>query len=800
MSDTDEYKLKYITERERADAIDVTCDYDHPENKWFGTFPFPYMNGPLHLGHLFTLSKVEMAGLYQRLKGKNILFPFGFHCTGAPIHAMATKIARGDEKAFAIARSSGIPDDMIASFADPAKWVDYFPKKGVDDLVRFQPHVDWRRSFHTTESNPYFDSFVRWQFNKLKSLGYIDFGLRNSIYCCEDGQICADHDRSVGEGVVPVKAQLVHAPFNDTLHICWIINNDESPLMPNEIEFNNKEDWVIANIDGIDCLIALQLLRSYNCNLEYNNANIKTMRPTINAKACGAPTKHWTWFDKLSGMKVHSSLTVPLSPKEIYVPNDLVVSRTGYQCVVKKTEQWYIKYGDPVWQARVRSFITDKLETYNPVVKDQLLIAVDWLQEWGFSRESGLGTKIPWDSRYVIDSLSDSTVYMAYYTVAHLLHKDLSGRVEGVISPGEINDEVWNSIFYQSVGETPFPGCTVHESIVDLFRQQFRYWYPVDLRVSGKDLISNHLIMTLYNHIALFGEEYTPRSFFCNGYITVDKKKMSKSEGNFITVEQAVKDYGITILRLCIADAGDSVNDANFNARNVEPYTKHLYSYIKWYEINKELYHSYWSKSKVQTDLAITDFITNDVDLLFLNKMVSYYGQTITAYESMKYKEALKHVFYHMTNAKELYGHMCHMMGYRHNNNLIALFMNIQAGLMYPIIPNISMYFFNNIFEHKLNAHQPLVDHLMSTFVVDNSLIEADAMIEEVISKIRNMSHKAAKKSLHVSSVNIRVNDVRLPQFDRFKQYIAKQTNSTISLQCESTYSDDKFTFRINDA
>ena len=28
------------------------------KNKFFGTFPYPYMNGLLHLGHAFSLSKV----------------------------------------------------------------------------------------------------------------------------------------------------------------------------------------------------------------------------------------------------------------------------------------------------------------------------------------------------------------------------------------------------------------------------------------------------------------------------------------------------------------------------------------------------------------------------------------------------------------------------------------------------------------------------------------------------------------------------------------------------------------------
>ena len=52
-----------------------------------------------------------------------------------------------------------------------------------------------------------------------------------------------------------------------------------------------------------------------------------------------------------------------------------------------------------------------------------------WLHQWACSRSFGLGTKIPWDPAFLIESLSDSTIYMAYYTVAHFLQQgDIFGR------------------------------------------------------------------------------------------------------------------------------------------------------------------------------------------------------------------------------------------------------------------------------------------------------------------------------------------------------------------------------------
>ena len=62
--------------------------------KFMCTFPYPYMNGRLHLGHAFTITKAEFAAGYQSLRGKQVLFPFAFHCTGMPIQAAANRLVR----------------------------------------------------------------------------------------------------------------------------------------------------------------------------------------------------------------------------------------------------------------------------------------------------------------------------------------------------------------------------------------------------------------------------------------------------------------------------------------------------------------------------------------------------------------------------------------------------------------------------------------------------------------------------------------------------------------------------------
>ncbi len=46
-------------------------------------------------------------------------------------------------------------------------WLRYFPPQAMRDIRALGCGVDWRRSFITTDVNPYYDSFVRWQFEVL---------------------------------------------------------------------------------------------------------------------------------------------------------------------------------------------------------------------------------------------------------------------------------------------------------------------------------------------------------------------------------------------------------------------------------------------------------------------------------------------------------------------------------------------------------------------------------------------------------------------------------------------------------
>lgn len=148
------------------------------------------------------------------------------------------------------------------------------------------------------------------------------------------------------------------------------------------------------------------------------------------------------------------------------------------------------------------------------------------------------------------------------------------------IKPEDLTDEVWDYIFRK--GAYP-ANCNIPEDSLKKLRYEFEYWYPMDMRVSGKDLIRNHLTMSLYNHAAIWEDHnYMPRSFFCNGWILVNGKKMSKSEGNFLTIRHCIDKYGVDATRVALADAGDSLDDANFDELVANSAILRLFVFERW--------------------------------------------------------------------------------------------------------------------------------------------------------------------------------------------------------------------------
>ena len=277
------WKEKHIFEADTEEDWKSKYDFDTKNSKkYLITFPYPYMNGRLHLGHAFSLSKAEFQSRYQRLLGKNVVFPFGFHCTGMPIAAAAKKVVKEfkddpdiikhtnekilqkkeeekkakekeqkgkksekkDEKdkktimtQVEILKGLGVADEDIQKFSDPEFWLEYFPPYAQSDLEKLGINADFRRSFITTEKQKYYDKFIQWHMLKLKQHDFVAFGKRNAVFSMSEDQPCADHDRSCGEGLGPQEYTLIKLK---------LLDGEKVPEKIKKLMAENKTIYLVA--------------------------------------------------------------------------------------------------------------------------------------------------------------------------------------------------------------------------------------------------------------------------------------------------------------------------------------------------------------------------------------------------------------------------------------------------------------------------------------------------------------------------------------------------------------------------
>ncbi len=100
----------------------------------------------------------------------------------------------------------------------------------------------------------------------------------------------------------------------------------------------------------------------------------------------------------------------------------------------------------------------------------------------------------------------------------------------------KLNDTLFEAIFGSGNTKEAADELGIPQSDLLDWRNEFNYWYPYDLRVSGKDLIQNHLSFSLYNHTAMFEKEMWPKGFAVNGWVLVDgarKNKKNECEFNY---------------------------------------------------------------------------------------------------------------------------------------------------------------------------------------------------------------------------------------------------------------------------
>ena len=250
-----------------------------------------------------------------------------------------------------------------------------------------------------------------------------------------------------------------------------------------------------------------------------------------------------------------------------------VVCRCGEEVVIKKIpDQWFIKYSDEELTEKSKEWVKN-MNIYPKDYKEELPKILEWYGDRACIRQgSWLGTPFPFDEKWVIEPISDSTLYPAYYIISKYVN-------EGKINVEEMNDDFFDYVFLGK-GEAK-------NEIWEEIRKEFDYWYPVDINLGGKEHKTVHFPVFIMNHVAIMPQKYWPKGIFVNWWITQKAgAKISKSKGGAEPIPDAVERYGVDAMRLYYAHIGSPFVDIEWDAEAVESYKKRI---IKLWELFEKL-------------------------------------------------------------------------------------------------------------------------------------------------------------------------------------------------------------------
>ncbi|MCL4355983.1 MAG: leucine--tRNA ligase [Nitrososphaerota archaeon] len=402
-----------------------------------------------------------------------------------------------------------------------------------------------------------------------------------------------------------------------------------------------------------------------------------------------------------------------------------VVCRCGTRCYVKILEnQWFLNYSNPEWKAKAK-LVIDRAEIYPEEARQLFYSTIEWLKDWPCARRSGMGTRLPWDKDWLVETLSDSTIYMAYYCISKFVNLEKVG-------PDSLTPEVLDYVLLGKGSPANLAkAARIPERVLRDLRTEFSYWYPVDLRNSGKDLIPNHLTFFAFHHAALFPEKFWPRGFGINGMITIEGKRMSKTKGNFVTWEGAKEKYGADAFRLALALTADGMDDADWRDRAAMDAKEKVDSVIPF--VKKTLRSSADRKADGLDSWLVSSF----------NGRIAVASE---AMEELRMRRASATVFLDIWNDLRYY---LRRAGKPRRQTLTEVF-NAWARMMSPFTPFMAEELNRELGGKGLvcQADWPAPDD----FPVDDDAVLAEAVLGRVIEDARNVLKvvKGARSKLNV--------------------------------------------------
>ncbi|PIU59120.1 leucine--tRNA ligase [Candidatus Bathyarchaeota archaeon CG07_land_8_20_14_0_80_47_9] len=356
--------------------------------------------------------------------------------------------------------------------------------------------------------------------------------------------------------------------------------------------------------------------------------------------------------------------------------NRPVLCRCKTECIVKIVQdQWFIDYGKQEWKALAHKNL-DEMEILPEELRSEFNNVIDWLHEKACARKSGMGTRLPWDKNWIIESLSDSTIYMAYYTIVKHIK-------EHKLQPAQLTDEVFDYVFLGIGKATEIAKkAKLDAKIIEEMHSEFMYFYPLDSRHSGRDLVPNHLTFMIFNHTAIFPEKLWPRQIATNGSVMMEGAKMSKSFGNIIPLREGVAKFGADPIRLSVLSTAELLQDAEFSPAIAKSMRERL---ERIYKFTSEV-------AKSSGNAKTSQNLLTAIDRWMLSRLQEHIRKATEAMDKLAVRKTINSVLYMLEQDFQWYQKRIAPQKEKRKNTIECVYRRVldaQTRMLTPVAPHL---------------------------------------------------------------------------------------------------------------
>ncbi len=750
------------------------------KEKFFMIFAYPGVSGFLHVGHMRGFSYTDAICRFERLKGKEVIFPVGTHASGNQAIAFAKKVQNKDEKWLAYLKNNGCPEETLQTLTNPDAVIEYFNSVYVNDYwKKFGFLCDWDRFTSTTFKD--YEKFIQWQFRKLHDKQLLIQKPYYATACITHGPVAVDPsetDISKGGNAEKNEYTLLKFKFSENEFLVaatlrpetvygqtnlWV--NPEAKHVKVEVNGENwilseeaadklkyqkdnvllKEDIDIAKYIGRYVIAPgaereVIILPSSICNprvgtgivtsvpshapydwraledLKHDEIQckkfnldieeIKDIDPIalIDVKDWGTHPgkeicekeniKNQTETEKLEKAKKeiykaefhtgmmrencekYSGMSVAEAKELVKVDlidqgkadifHDLseeVICRCGEPVVIKRIDdQWFIKYSDPELTERSKEQAKE-MKIYPKEYQENMPSVLDWFSDRACVRLGNwLGSKFPFDDKWTVEPISDSTLYPAYYIVSKYVNTNQ-------LTAEDLTEEFFDYVFLAKKPESFAELSETQQQTWNTVKEEFEYFYPLDVNLGGKEHKTVHFPVFLMNHVAILPESKWPKGILVNWWVTGKGSKISKSKGGAEPIPQAIEKYGVDAMRLYYAHIGSPHVDVVWTEDIVLNYKNSL---EKINALAGELH----AMNGTQKEL---------IDEWILSRMQEHINKINHAMKEYELRELASTTYFSFTDDVRWY-----IRRGGNNKNIAKEIMNVWSRLMNPITPHFS--------------------------------------------------------------------------------------------------------------